>query len=457
MSARPTILIAGAGVAGLEALIALRDHLGGTVGIELLDPGQSFAYRPMAVAEPFGKGAVRRFDLASIATDHGALHRCDRLASVDPSRHEVRTKNGWDLHYDRLLVAVGSQPRNAISGSLAFRGAEDAPAFAKLLSDAEAGAIERLVFAVPVGVLWALPLYELVLMTAEHLRQRKVSGAQLAVVTPEAVPLAQFGRAAGERIAELLAERGVAFHGEAAPKSVGPDGLLLADGSVVAADRVVSLGRPTGPWVSGLPHDADGFIPTDRHGAVPAVPDVYAAGDGTVFPIKQGGLAAQQADAAAAAIAASLDAPLRPEPFRPVLRGLLLDGRTPRYLRGEPRGNGAAHVDVSLGALWWPPSKVAARYLAPYLADPHPQLAAEASLADREPATEDDEGKVEMELREVADLNLTMADQNARWGEFHLALRCLDAVEMLEGTLSASYAAKRREWSARVAPRGARP
>ncbi len=454
---RPTILIAGAGVAGLEALIALREHLGGRAHIELLDPAHEFVYRPMAVAEPFGAGAVRRFDLERVAADFGAEHRADRLASVDPARHEVRTDNGYEITYDRLLVTVGAHGRNAVPGSLAFRGPEDAPAFAELLADAEAGTIERIAFAAPVGAAWVLPLYELALMTCAHLARRGAARVELVVVTPEPAPLGAFGHIAGWRIRELLAERAIAFYGDCAAASVEPDGLLLSDGTVVEADRVVSIPRLTGPWVSGLPHDADGFIPVDPHGAVQGADDVYAAGDGTTFPIKQGGLASQQADAAAAAIASGLGAELTAEPFRPVLRGLLLDGRTPRYLRGEPGAPGPERSDVSLGALWWPPAKVAARHLAPYLANPQPHLTAETELADREALPEDDDdGELALELHAVADLNLTMADQNARLGEFKLALRCLDAVEMLEGVLPAGYAAKRREWSERVTPRSAR-
>jgi sulfide:quinone oxidoreductase len=52
----------------------------------------------------------------------------------------------------------------------------------------------------------------------------------------------------------------------------------------------------------------------------------------TQFPLKQGGIATQQADVAAASIAAHAGADIEPHPFRPVLRGLLLTGMTPRYL-----------------------------------------------------------------------------------------------------------------------------
>ena len=66
-----------------------------------------------------------------------------------------------------------------------------------------------------------------------------------------------------------------------------------------------------------------------------SIEDVFAAGDITNFPVKQGGIATQQADTVAAVIAASAGSDVDPHPFRPVLRGLLLTGGQPRYFRQE--------------------------------------------------------------------------------------------------------------------------
>ena len=117
----------------------------------------------------------------------------------------------------------------------------------------------------------------------------------------------------------------------------------------------------------GLPRDERGFVPVDGHGRVPGLDGVWAAGDCTAFPIKQGGLAAQQADAAAESIAARAGADVDPQPFRPVLRGVLLTGRGRRWIRRELETAGD-HGEAQRRALWWPPTKVAGAYLAPYLA-----------------------------------------------------------------------------------------
>ena len=111
--------------------------------------------------------------------------------------------------------------------------------------------------------------------------------------------------------------------------------LELKTGEHVTADAVVALPELEGPHILGLPMNERGFVPVNLHGRVVGAPGVFAAGDATAFPIKQGGLATQQADAAAEAIAVDLGLRQVAEPFRPVLRGLLLTGGAPLYLRAE--------------------------------------------------------------------------------------------------------------------------
>ena len=134
------------------------------------------------------------------------------------------------------------------------------------------------------------------------------------------------------------------------------------------ADRVVALPRLQGPRLGGVPQTTEGFVPIDPHGRVAGLPCVFAAGDITTFPVRQGGLAAQQAVAAAEAIAAAAGSELTPQPFQPVLRALLLTGGKPLYLRATLTGGAAEGSEATTEPLWAPPAKVVSRYLAPYLA-----------------------------------------------------------------------------------------
>ena len=125
--------------------------------------------------------------------------------------------------------------------------------------------------------------------------------------------------------------------------------------------------------LAGVPQDEDFFVAVDETFHVAGLEDVYAAGDITAFPVKQGGLAAQQADVAAAKIAAAAGADVVPEPFEPVLRGLLLSS-SPLFLRTELGGGRGDASTADPDALWWPAAKIASRYLSPYLAE-HASLA----------------------------------------------------------------------------------
>ena len=191
---------------------------------------------------------------------------------------------------------------------------------------------------------------------------------EIVFATPEDRPLAIFGGPASDSVAELLDGAGIEFVGSAYTSV--QRGHLIVDpgGRRIDVDRVVSLPRLEGLRIPGVPSDAGGFVPVDHHGRVTGADGIYAAGDGTAFPIKQGGLATQQADAVAETIAAAAGAAIEPQPFRPVLRGMLLTGGDNRYMRSAVAG-GEGEPEVATHALWWPPTKVAGRYLAPFLFD----------------------------------------------------------------------------------------
>ncbi|MGA2925996.1 MAG: FAD-dependent oxidoreductase [Solirubrobacteraceae bacterium] len=447
---RPKIVIAGAGVAGLEALMALRAMVGGTVEIELLSPDVEFSYRQISVGEPFGLGEVRRFDLATIAADHSAHLRADALVGVDLRARVALTVGGLRVGFDYLIVATGARPITVIDGAVRFGGPADRPALEHVLADARAGTVRRLVFAAPPELAWVLPLYELALLTAAWASRCELT-LDLALVTPEARPLEAFGQGASDTVAGLLREADIAIHTDCAAERFESRQLVAADGRTIDADAVIALPGLVGREIDGLPHDDRGFIPTDPHGAVRASAGVYAAGDGTAFPIKQGGLAAQQADAVAEAIAAELGAVPAAEPFRPVLRGLLLTASEPRYLRAELD---AGVSEVAFRPLWWPPGKVAGRYLAPYLAHRGDPELLRTPLEDREaPAQSESAAQAIADERDAVELLLELAEANARRGSYDFAVKCLDAAEDVGGPLPSAGARKRRQWQQRARTR----
>lgn len=383
MSAQSTkVLIAGGGVAALEAALALHALLDDRVEVELLAPEPRFWYRPLAVAEPFRLGEVQHFELPELASAAGAQFSPGALLGVDGTRKVARISAEDTLAYDALLIACGAVPKPAVLGALTFRGPADADKIRELLARAVAGEVHRIAFAVPWGAVWTLPAYELALLTAAHLAAAGAEDVELALVTPEDEPLALFGRAATEAITELLEKRRIEVHTRSHPFALEEGRLHLVPEGTIRAEHVVALPRLQGQRIDGVPQTVDGFIPVDASGRVYGLEDVYAAGDITSFPVKQGGIAAQQALSAAEAIAAAAGAEIDPSPFRPVLRGLLLTGGRPRYLRHEITGGVGNTSVTSEEPLWWPPAKIVGRYLAPFLAE----RSGVAAPAEAEPA-----------------------------------------------------------------------
>lgn len=366
--ARRRVVIAGGGVAAVEALLALTDLAADLVEVTLLSPQPELELRALTVATPFAKGHERRrFPLAPLAQERGATLVQDGLAEVRPAEREVLTTAGERVGYDALLVAVGARPRPAFPGVTTF-GSEPL-ALNGLLADIEEGYSQRIAFVVPSGVCWPLPAYELALMTR---RQATSMGMdpQITIVTPEFSPLAVFGRTASTRVANLLEEAGIEVrlgaHASIAPS--GRIGLKPAE-ETLEPQRIVALPVLDGPRIAGLRHDQDGFVPIDDHTRVLDLRDVYCVGDAANYPIKQGGLATQQADAAALHIAALAGARVTATPFRPVLRGRLFTGDAEQFFVKQVHRPASRLSEIPL---WWPPTKVSGRYLTPWIASQDP-------------------------------------------------------------------------------------
>ena len=362
------VLIVGGGVAALETLMALRDLAGDRVRVTLVAGEPDFVYRPMAVAEPFGLGEARRYPLRRVVEDFGAGLVQAGVAAVDAPARRVVLRSGDTLGYDTLVLAPGARMLPAFEAALTFSGPGSAAAMRTLLDDLEEGRARRIAFVAPTITGWTLPLYELALLTARHARDRGLQ-PELALVTPEPRPLALFGDRASTAVAEMLVAAGIEFTGASHVEPVEDGVRLLPSGRTLSAARLVALPLVRGPQLDGVPSEPDfGFVPVDRHGRVDGLDGVYAAGDATNYPVKQGGLAAQQADAVAEHVAARHGARLEPSPFRPVLRGMLFAGGPDRYLR-------AGDDAVAAQPLWWPPTKIAGRYLAPYVYEREPAAA----------------------------------------------------------------------------------
>ena len=365
-SGDPRIVIVGGGVAGGETLLALSALARVRLDITFVSRVPDFHYRPLDIDEPFGLGRARRYALDDLARGAGATFVCDTLSRVDTDARRVLLGGGAELAYDALVVAIGATAHPAFEYGVTFDRLLDPGEFDEVLADNRAGLARSMAIIVPPRVTWTLPAYELALRTASWMGQN--GEPDVTLVTPEAEPLGIFGPAAADAVAKVLEEAGVRLcAGATAQPMSNTTYTMQPSGAWGEADRIVALPQLSGPRIPGMPHDQVGWIPADQHGRVPGYDGLYAAGDGTSFWIKQGGIAAQQADAVAQHIAATLGgSEQQPEPFRPVLRGLLRTRDGARYMRADL--GGGEPPAISAEPLWWPPGKIASRWLAAHLA-----------------------------------------------------------------------------------------
>jgi sulfide:quinone oxidoreductase len=365
---RLNVVICGAGVAGVEALLRLRSLAGDHVELTLISPEDDFRYRPLAVLEPFVEAGVRRYPVQRITADAEAIWIKDRLASVDTDACEVRTASGVALSYDALLLAIGARESSPFEYAQVFSDRDGWQSFGEIVHGIDRGRIASVAFVLPDGPAWPLPLYELALMTASR---AGLMGAEvkLAFVTPEVTPLNAFGPQADEAMLRLLAEAGIELHTGVRAQVTAPDELVLR-GTQMRVDRIVTLPTVSPYELPGIPSGTRWFVPIDPRCRVQDVAGhVFAAGDVTDLLVKHGGVGAQQADTAAAGIAYLAGATEHPPaPLEPVIRGTLLTGERPLYLAARLTTSRGIHSQVFDRPPWPANQKIVAEELGPYLA-----------------------------------------------------------------------------------------
>ena len=311
-------------------------------------------------------------ELEPLVSEAGGTFLQRGLRSIDPQQRQALLDDGAQIEFDAAVVCVGAKPRIVFGHAATLRTSGDPIDIDSLLHQAAEHESKRIAFVLPPTGSWPLPVYELALMTEQRARSLSLD-VIFTIVTPEPEPLFVFGRVASEAIASMLTARGIEIRTGVRAGEDAAGRLTLEPGREhLATGAVVALPELHGPAVPGLPADQQGFIPIDEHARVRGTAGIYAAGDGTIFPVKHGGLGAQQADAAAEHIAAEAGAAIEPRPFHPVIRGKLITGDETLSLQTDIGGGGGEGA-TSLDPLWWPPQKIAGKYLSAMLAGDTPR------------------------------------------------------------------------------------
>jgi sulfide:quinone oxidoreductase len=372
------VVIAGGGVAALEATLALRALAEDRVAITLVAPNAEFHYRPLVVREPFTSARTSGYRLSEIADRAGAHLLVDRFKWLDPGGRNLHTHHGLTLHYDATLLALGARAHPRFRDALTLDESRLGEQLAEFVEALDRGLVGSVAFVVPSLPIWSLPAYELALMTANR---AAAQGREVTVllITPEDAPLAARGVNASAEVGRLLSEAGVTTITSANCQIREPGKIdLYPLRRSFIVDRIIALPELYAPAVPGVPTSAErGFVTVDQYGAVHGLRRVYAAGDLTDSPIKHAGLSADQADVAAEAIAALAGAPLEPRPLRPALHVMLLGAAEPLFIRSQMLSEHGTDVEISKDPLWEPAEKLHTDYLGPCLAELNARSSAE--------------------------------------------------------------------------------
>jgi sulfide:quinone oxidoreductase len=361
------VVIAGAGIAGLECALAVADLAGALAEVNVIAPDDQFVDQDLAIAEPFGFPTARRYSLEEILRDTGATHVRGELLWVDRHRQIAHASDGRTLEYDALLLAIGARRVPRYQHALTIDHGRLAERFHGLIQDVEEGYTTRVAFVSPGRMESPFPLYELALMTAGRAFDMGVAPT-ITLITPENAPLAALGTPVSAAVSMLLRQAQIQTITAGCTEIPVNGRIVVQPGDRrLDVDHAVALPELYGAPVRGIPLSANGFVEVDGQLRIPEAGPVYAAGDLTHVPLKHSAGAARQADAAAESIAALAGAAVDPRPLEGTIHGALLtDDRPLRFSADVSRG-AVSTSRIVRGRLPANPYRVAAKYLAPAL------------------------------------------------------------------------------------------
>ncbi|MBL1080021.1 NAD(P)/FAD-dependent oxidoreductase [Nocardia sp. 2] len=326
-----TVVVLGAGVAGLTAAAELRKILPAEDRIVLID--RSFE-GSLGLSLLWVLRGWRSVDQVAVRPTAAALPGVDvvngEVARIDLDSRTVDCGPGGTIRYHALLIALGASldPDRlpglsaALDAGVAgqFYSAAGAVDLHDKVESLESGRVVVLVSAVPFKCP-AAP-FEAAFLLADQLGDRFGSGAvRVDVFTPDPLPMPVAGPAVGAALVDMMGAKGIGFHGGKIARAIDPysRGIEFADGTPESFDLLAAVPPHTpGAVLASTGLDAAGWIPVDPATLATTTPGVYAAGDCAALllpngkPLPKAAIFAEaQAQAAAHQIARHLgyDAP----------------------------------------------------------------------------------------------------------------------------------------------------
>ncbi len=379
----PHIVIVGGGFGGLETAFYLRRRLKERAAITLISDQDTFLFKPNTIYIPFGLAPEKLLiPLAKPLRNKqiGFIHA--RVRAVQPDKRHVITEDDQHIAYDYLVLASGASMRpSEIPGMSEHAYTIWTPqemlrlreALQQLARDVAAGQERRVLFLVPPNNKCAGPLYEMVYMVDTWLRQRQLRPrVTLTWTTYEQSYIQAFGPRLHTVAFNEFERRHIHHHPDYVVEAIEPNAVRYRHGGRERYDMLITFP----PYIASthfdtLPVDERGFIRAQLETRqVEGYEDIYVAGDGGDFPIKQAFLAFLQADAIAEHLSARILDTAPQHLFQPVSMCVMEQFDKATFAQVPLVVNGTVSVQtesplyrVGTGALWRLGKKLLGWYL----------------------------------------------------------------------------------------------
>ena len=358
MTQKPSIVVVGAGMGGVETAASLANHIEGEARVILVSETPELALRPFFIYPPFSNLFKNRkrthLDLRKPAAHRGIEFQQWKVDVIDLAAQHIRG-DGHALGFDQLVIATGAGMRPDEVPGLAEHaytiwGFEDALRLAvaveQMIERAGRGERQRVLFNVAPGNKCAGPLYEMVFMLETYLRRKRVRDRfEIIWTTTEDHYIQAFGPKLHDATVRELAERGITGHTGYQLERVEPNAAHYRDGASIDFDWMIGFPPYVAhTWFDTLPIDERGFIHADQQTwQVLGQENLHVVGDGADFPVKQAFLALGMAGVVAHNIASTVKGETPAATFDPVSMCIMeqldtgLYAQVPLELTGDAR------------------------------------------------------------------------------------------------------------------------
>ncbi|MEM9563157.1 MAG: NAD(P)/FAD-dependent oxidoreductase [Actinomycetota bacterium] len=303
-TAKPRVVVIGAGFGGLAAARALDDS---DVDVTVVDQRNHHTFQPLLYQVATAGLGVDDICYATrgIFQRQGNANAVQaRVTGIDFDRRMVATDEGLDLPYDRLILALG-----AVTADFGVTGVAEHAFGLKSVAEAieirthvlrrfeaadrlartdepEAVAAATTIVIVgggPTGVEMAGGFAELIDgPLRKDFPDLDLDRARVVLVEAADRLLGTFAPRLGDHACSRLTARGVELRLSTTVEAVEPHAVRFADGSSIATDTVVwAAGIAANPLAAelGLPTGRGGRVEVDEHLRLPDHPEVHVIGD----------------------------------------------------------------------------------------------------------------------------------------------------------------------------------